>query len=194
MQQFEERVAFLQWHWPNYRFANSLMRRIFLPDKEAPTRCSFANCNAPLDRRMPNARGVCIEVGASHINALVECTSLCLRAAIPFTCSDQQKHPDADWPFIAAETCTFTIPSFSSIKSAYDIFAIVDHMPLLTVLQVLERVNSTVMQLADMRSSSHQGTSTNRTRTDTQSRAHENFRGVYGRAQHKGNGARRSTL
>ena len=60
------------------------MRRIFLPDEEAPARCSFADCNAPLDRRMPNARSVDIDVDASYLNALVECASLYAAVAIHY--------------------------------------------------------------------------------------------------------------
>ena len=78
MQEFETRAVFFQWLFPNYLIANTFMRRIFLPDKVAPARCSFADCNAPLDRCMPNARSVDIEVGAAHLNALVECASLCV--------------------------------------------------------------------------------------------------------------------
>ena len=58
------------------------MRHIFLPDEEVPARCSFANCGAPLDRRMPRARSVEIAVSTSYLNALVECASLCPCAAI----------------------------------------------------------------------------------------------------------------
>ena len=63
---------------PRDPVSNALMRRIFLPDENAPTHCSFDNCNAPLDRCMPKVRSVNIAVSASYLNALVECVLLCL--------------------------------------------------------------------------------------------------------------------
>ena len=77
-----KRVALFQLLVSNHPFANAFIQRIFRPDAEAPARCSFANCNAPLDRRMPKARSIDIDVGASHLDALVECTSLCLCVAM----------------------------------------------------------------------------------------------------------------
>ena len=115
------------------------MRHIFLPDEEMPARCSFGNCNAPLDRCMPNARSVDIEVGNAYLNALVECESLCSYVTIPDASSDQLSHPDADWPFRAVEICEFSMPSLPSAQSAHNIFTIVDHMPLVTTLTVLDK-------------------------------------------------------
>ena len=107
---------------------------------------------------------------------------------------DQQRHPDADWPFSAAETCAFRVPVFHPVRGAHDIFAIADHMPLLTTLKVLRRTDSAVMQLADTQSSLHRGASANRTRTDAQSRAHKNFLCGYVRSQHEGTAARRGAI
>ena len=75
--ELQKRVMFFKWALPERRIDNALMRRIFWPDEEAPARCSFANCNAPLDRCMPKVRSVAVEIGVSYLNALVECTSLC---------------------------------------------------------------------------------------------------------------------
>ena len=171
------------------------MRRIFRPDEEAPARCSFAACNTPLDRCTPKARSVDIEVGASYLNALVECASLCWHVEIPHVSSDQQNHPDADWPFTAVETCAFSMPPFPPVQNAHSVFAIVDNMPLLTALTVPQSINSPVMQIADVQSALHRGASASRTRRDTRSRAHENFDGACASPQlPNGNDTRRSAL
>ena len=139
MREFEKGVVFFQWPSPDLPVFNALMRRVFLPDEVAPTHCSFGNCGAPLDRCMPKARSVDIVVNASYLNTLVECTLLCRPLAIQRVSSDQQNHPDADWPFGAVETCTFRMSSSPPTYNVHNVFAIVDHMPRLTTLMVLNR-------------------------------------------------------
>ena len=154
---------------PELPVDNALMLRIFRPDEEAPTRCSFVNCNAPLDRCMSKARSVDIQVGASYLNALVECTSFYPPFTIRHSCLDQQNHPDADWPFRAVETCTFRMPPFPPAQNARSVFAIVDHMPFVTSLTVLGELAQPQCncKVADDESSLHRGLSANRPRTNT---------------------------
>ena len=66
-----------QWTLPDLPVDNALMRSIFLPDENVPARCSFDNCNAPLDRCMPQARSILIDVTASYLNTMVECVLSC---------------------------------------------------------------------------------------------------------------------
>ena len=143
----EERVVFFQLSLPDYPVDNALMRRIFLPDEEVSARCSFANCDVPLDRCMPKARSAEVAVSALYLNALIECVLLGRSLATRHVSSDQHKHPDADWPFRAVKTCEFRMPALPLGRNTHNIFAIVDHMPLLTSLTVLQSANSLVMQL-----------------------------------------------
>ena len=140
MQEFEKRVASFQRPPPHHPVENALTRRIFWPDEEAPARCSFANCNALLDRCMPRARSVDIAASASYLNALVECALLSV-IVVRHVRSDQQKHRDVDWPFGAVEKCMFRMPALLSAQNAHNVFTIIDHMPLVTWLKVLRRTN-----------------------------------------------------
>ena len=57
---------------------------------------------------MPQVRSVKIDISVSYLNALVECVLLRWCVTILQVRSDQQNHPDADWPFGAVEKCTFS--------------------------------------------------------------------------------------
>ena len=79
------------------------------------------------------------------------------RFAIRRTRSDQHKHTDADWPLRAVETCTFSMPPLPPARNAHNVFAIVDHMPLVTTLNVrsadeLSRNATSKLQIYGLRS------------------------------------------
>ena len=103
---------------------------------------------------MPKARSVNIAANASSLNALVECASLCSCVTIRRASSDQHNHPDVDWPFKAAEACVVRMPPFPPAQNAHNVFAIVDHMPLVTSLTVClvdELSRNATLQLCDLR-------------------------------------------
>ena len=197
MQQLHKRVTFFEVPLPELPIDNTLMRRIFRPDEEAPARCSFANCDAPLDRCMPKVRSVEIDVSATYLNALVECALLCSsRLTIPHALlqinnniptpiglSEPSKRACLMCLRIRQPETRITSPPLSIICRA------------LPRSRCLSRRIRPQCNVADNRSPLHQRAISSRTRADTRSRAHENFRGAYGWPQpYNSTGARRGAL